>query len=88
MAVDHHILRRIYFYDFSSFGLFYEPKFTFSYRRETFEFSLQSFYRHIGRTKGDSYERAENSEYAFLQTSKAGAALSFFSTRFLFRVHL
>jgi len=86
-AKDEHLLRSETFLDFSSWGLFFEPRAAFSLIMERFELSLEASYRSIGRTRGDSYSRSGSSG-AFRRNGEAGAALTLFDARFLFRAWL
>jgi outer membrane protease len=74
-ATDNHILRSTVFRDFTAWGLFLEPSFKASYVVKTVEFSLGLSYRHIGKTKGESYANENNAGFR-LAANKAGAGLS------------
>jgi outer membrane protease len=73
--------------DFSSFGLIFEPECVISYSIRQFDFSLVFSYRYIGRTSGNSYTNESNTGF-YLSEKKAGAGLSVFDTRLLFKLHL
>jgi outer membrane protease len=73
--------------DFSFMGLFFEPACVISYSIKRFEFSLVFSYRHIGRTSGNSYKNENNAGF-YLNDYKAGAGLSAFDTRLLFKIRL
>jgi outer membrane protease len=73
--------------DFSSMGLIFEPACVISYSVRRFEFSLVFSYRYIGRTEGNSYKNEYNNGFE-LSPNRAGAALSVFDTRLLFKLRL
>jgi outer membrane protease len=85
-AVDEHIHRRILFYDFTGWGLYIEPGCKISFNKNRIILSYEFSYRHIGRTSGETYIQYLNSGSFFLAQGKAGAALSLFNSRLLFRV--
>jgi outer membrane protease len=90
-AIDEHLkLGEAYdeYRDFSSYGLFLEPACAISYSVGRYEFSLVFSYRHIGRTSGNSHKKNINDEDFKLIENKAGAGLSTFDTRLLFKIHL
>ena len=87
-AIDYHILRSIKFFDFTSMGLFIEPKGSISYSLEKLDFLLEFSYRYIERTRGESYSKHDSSIYAFRQTNDSGTGLSIYNTRALMRIKL
>jgi len=88
-STDDHILREIVFKDFTSFGLFLEPKGSFSFNFERLEFSLEYTYRYIGRTSGESYKSYYfMSEDYYLSPEKAGAAMAVKNLSFIIKLKL
>ena len=83
-ASDNHLLTSVTYNDYSSWGLFIEPKIKIAYAYKNIEFSLEGAYRFIGDTEGPSYRDKGNTGY-FYPNDKAGAGLSLFDTRFIFR---
>jgi len=86
-ATDNHLLRNIVFRDFTRWGLFIEPSIKMSFTVKQAELSLGVNYRHIGKTKGESYSNSNNAGY-LLETNKAGAGLSMFDSRILVIIRL
>lgn len=86
-SVDEHIERRTTFMDFTGFGLFIEPAFNVSFIVKRFELSLDFAYRYIGRTRGKTFIQQGNGDI-FPSEGEVGAALSFISTGFLFKIRL
>jgi outer membrane protease len=86
-ATDHHIYRDTVFKDFTSLGLFLEPKGKISFTVERIEFSLETAYRYIGRTRGASYENEGGTGF-FVSSSGAGASLSLLDIHFLVRLRI
>jgi len=80
-ATDNHYLTDTVFRDITRLGLFLEPSFNVSLAVKYVEFSLAFTYRHIGRTKGESYGNEGNTGF-YLSANKAGAGLSVFDSRF------
>jgi outer membrane protease len=90
-AIDEHLSEgKVYdeYHDFTSMGLFLEPACVISYSINRFEFSLVLSYRYIGRTSGNSYKKNINDKDFKLIENKAGAGLSTFDTRLLFKINL
>jgi len=75
-ATDHHYPYTVY-KDFTSFGLFLEPKGSISLDLKNIKFSLDASYRYISKTKGESYTNN------YLGPNKAGAGLSAMNFQFL-----
>jgi outer membrane protease len=89
-ATDEHLYEgSVYneYRDFTSLGLFIEPLISVSYTVRRFEISLLFSYRYIGRTSGNSYKNENNSSFE-LSENKAGAGLSAFDTRLVFKLKL
>jgi outer membrane protease len=86
-ATDNHIERNTIFNDFTGLGLFIEPSFNISFVVKPVELSLGLNYRHIGKTKGESYINVNNSGFN-LDSHKAGAGLSMLDSRFLVIIRL
>jgi len=86
-AIDNHLdeSKRNDYYDFTAWGLFLEPRGSFSFELEQIEFSLEAAYRYIGRTWGASYIKI--GEYG-INNGNAGAGLSLFDMRFLVKLRL
>jgi outer membrane protease len=80
-ATDNHISRNIIFRDFT-WGLFLEPSFNMSFAVKPVELSFGLSYRHIGKTKGDSYTNEKNEGF-YLGENKAGAGLSILDSRLI-----
>ncbi|MCL2174536.1 MAG: omptin family outer membrane protease [Treponema sp.] len=88
-SIDYHLLfPKRTFYDYSSFGLFLEPKAAVSFKKDMFDFTFEFAYRYIGKTRGDSYIKWGDSKSASLLIEEAGAKLSFIDIRFLARIYL
>jgi outer membrane protease len=87
VAIDEHIERRTTFMDFSAWGIFFEPSFNISFAIQRIELSLGLAYRHIGKTRGETYVRFGDGNF-FLSNGEAGAGLSVIDSRFLFRLQL
>jgi len=81
-AIDKHLITGKTYYDFTSFGLYLEPKINVSYRIKMFDFSLEFAYRYIN-SRGESYEKPKNSEYVYLSSNDSGTGISIFDIRFL-----
>jgi len=81
MATDHHYPNTVY-KDFTSFGLFLEPSLKVSFAVKPAEFSLETGYRYIGKTKGESYKNSNNNGY-ISEKNKTGAGLSMWNFNFL-----
>jgi outer membrane protease len=81
-ATDNHHLRNTIFRDFTGLGVFIEPSFNVSFIIKQMEFSLQFAYRHIGKSKGESYINQNDTGF-YLGANKAGAGLSMLDSRFL-----
>jgi len=88
-AIDNHLdeSKRVDYYDFTAFGLFLEPRGSFSYAIEQIEFSFDFTYRHIFRTTGVSYFNEDDTGF-YPSGNKAGAALSLFDMRFLVKLRM
>ena len=86
-ATDEHLIRSMTFKDFTSFGLYLEPACSVSLNIKRFELSLEFAYRYIGRTRGKSYIKGENTGKYFISENDAGAGLSILDTRFLVIFH-
>jgi outer membrane protease len=86
-ATDNHISRDTIFRDFTGLGLFIEPSFKISFFVKPVEFSLGLSYRHIGKTKGESYTNTNNAGF-YSGGNKAGAGLSMTDSRLLVSVRL
>jgi len=86
-AIDNHLdeSKRKDFYDFSAWGLFLEPRGRVSYNIERVEFSFETAFRYIGRTRGASFEKIGGYYYS---NGEAGAGLSLFDMRFLVKLRL
>jgi len=83
-AIDEHLTKNWIFKDFSAWGLFIEPKVKVSFEIDRFDFSIETAYRFIGRTRGPSYlKKGDNANY--IRNNEAGAGLSIVDTRFLIR---
>ena len=87
-AIDNHITRKIFFYDFTGWGLFLESSGNVSFKWKFLELSVEFAYRRIGDTRGETYEKVNNSEYAFLSSTESGAGLSLTDTRFVIRLRI
>jgi len=87
-AVDNHLMRNPprTFYDFTSFGLFMEPKGSISLIYKQMVFSLEAAYSYIGRTRGETYYIDEGSKWHFLSQAESGAGLSVLDARFLVKI--
>ena len=86
MAVDQHLLIGDTYYDFTSFGLFLEPKINVSYKFKMLDFSLEFAYRYIN-SRGKTYKRAANSNRDVLVANKSGTGLSTIDVRFLLGIN-
>ena len=86
-STDDHIWGRVY-KDFTNFGLFIEPKGSFSLNVWKFEFSLDVSYRYISRTEGDSYIGSNSSSLFSSSPNKAGAGLSLWEFQFIAKIKL
>ena len=81
-AIDEHLTTKVTYRDYSSWGLFLEPKGRISFAIKNFDLSLETAYRYIGKTKGPSYNDYGNPG-TFSQQGQAGAGLSLMDVRFL-----
>jgi outer membrane protease len=86
-ATDNHIKRNTIFRDYTGLGLFIEPSINMSFVIKKAEISLGLNYRHIGKTKGESYINENNAGFN-LDAHKAGAGLSMLDLRFLASIRL
>jgi outer membrane protease len=86
-AIDNHKKRDTIFRDFTGLGLFVEPSFNMSFAVKPVEISLGLNYRHIGKTKGESYINVNNAAFN-LDSHKVGAGLSMLDSRFLVSIRL
>ncbi|WP_461246577.1 omptin family outer membrane protease [Treponema sp. R6D11] len=86
-AIDTHLLRNIVFRDITEYGLFMEPSLKMYFLLKHAELSLGLNYRYIGKTKGESYAKMNNANYA-LESNKAGAGLSMWDINFLVNFRL
>ena len=77
----------IVYKDFSSFGLFIEPKVSFSLDLEKIKFSLDTSYRYISKTEGEAYYSLDNKKF-YPIPNKAGAELSVMNLQFTVKVKL
>jgi hypothetical protein len=83
-SIDNHLLTEIDYFDFTSFGLFLEPKGSISFTVDRFKFSLEAAYRYISNTEGESYYTLYKKD-AYLSPNRAGAGLSVLDIQFLFK---
>jgi len=86
-ATDNHIERNTIFRDITQWGLLLEPSFNMSFVVNPIEFSFGLNYRHIGKTKGESYGNEGNTGF-YVSPNKAGAGLSVFDSRFIISIRL
>ncbi|MDR0302850.1 MAG: omptin family outer membrane protease [Treponema sp.] len=86
-ATDNHFTTKTVYRDFTGWGLFLEPSLDISFSAGALEFSLKFTYRHIGKTKGESYSNM-NDTWFFLEPNEGGAGLSVLDSRFLFSIRL
>jgi len=88
-AIDNHYLRipPRTFYDYTSGGLFLEPKGSVSFNIKRIDISLEAAYRHIENTKGVTYIKDKGSA-PYKSTNKSGAGLSLMDISFLFKIRL
>jgi hypothetical protein len=87
MATDIHIERDIIFKDFTSMGLFIEPKGSITLHINRFDFALEVAYRHIARTRGSTQVKEGIRDY-YLSLNDSGASLSLLDARFLVRIRI
>ena len=85
-AKDEHLAREDTFMDYTGWGLFLEPRGSFSFSLEQIDFSLEFTYRYIGRTRGESYTKHSGGNLS--PSGEAGAGLSLTDTRFIVRVRI
>ena len=87
-AIDNHLLREppITFYDFVFNGFFIEPRGSVSFVYKRIDLSLEAAYRHIGRTRAETYYIKDGSNTYNTAAEKGGAGLSLIDARFLFKV--
>jgi len=85
-SIDNHFWGNI-FRDFTSLGLFIEPKGSFSIAVNNFNFLLDVSYRYISKTIGDSYISSNNTLYSLSQ-NKAGAGLSLWNFQLIVKINL
>jgi len=71
------------FKDFTSFGLFLEPKCVISFTVKKFKLLLEASYRYISETKGESYISYDKGDTFSLSPNKAGAGLSAMDFQFI-----
>jgi len=86
-ALDNHLDKNktVDYYDFTSWGLFLEPSGRISFNIEKIEFSFETVFRYIDRTRGESYTGLGDSIY---RNGEAGAALSFTDSRLIVKLSL
>jgi len=84
-ATDNHLLTETVYKDFTSFGLFLEPKGSISLAVKYINFLLEASYRYISRTEGQSYSSQNNINY-ILSPNKAGAGLSVMDFQFIVKL--
>jgi outer membrane protease len=82
-ATDNHIRTSTIYKDFTSFGLFLEPKGSISLDLKNIKFLLEASYRYISTTKGESYMGYNKSNIFDLSPNKAGAGFSAVDIQFL-----
>ncbi|MCL2185070.1 MAG: omptin family outer membrane protease [Treponema sp.] len=73
------------YYDYTSFGLFIEPKANISLTWKSLKFSLEYSYRFIDRTIGASFKDEGN---GIVKNDFAGAGISFMDFKFLFSIKI
>jgi len=83
-AKDNHVEKNTLYLDFSGWGQFIEPELKVLFTQKKYDFSVNIKYRHIGKTKGDSYFNPNNTGY-YMSSNKAGAALSVLDICFLLK---
>jgi outer membrane protease len=74
------------FKDFTGFGLFLEPKGSFSIAVKYISFLLDVSYRYISGTEGESYKGSINSSLFSHTDNKAGAGLSLWNFQFIIKL--
>jgi len=74
------------FKDFTSLGLFLEPEVSISLDVKKIKFLLETSYRYISKTEGESYTGYNNSKVFTLSTNKAGAGLSVMDFQFIIKL--
>jgi outer membrane protease len=87
IALDEHILRGKFFYDYTSMGLFFEPKLNLAFNMNRIDLMLNTAYRRIGKTRGKTYEKEKNTLSEIIQ-NESGAGLSIFDMCFLVRINI
>jgi outer membrane protease len=85
-ATDEHLTTKTTYRDITSLGLFLEPAGRLTYTINHLELSLEYAYRYIGRTRGKTYQKYKDGDYA--ANGEGGAGLSLSNTRFLVKVRL
>jgi len=84
-ALDEHIMTKTFFSDFSSMGLFLEPKLNLAFNMKRIDLMLDVAYRHIGKTSGKSYKK--DNKYFEAIDNKGGAGVSLLDASFLVKIN-
>jgi outer membrane protease len=85
---DQHLTTNVQFLDIMRGGLLIEPGLNFSFiANKWIELSLGCSWRHISKTRGETYWRKPIGEGAYFQQGMAGAGFSFIDTGFSLKVH-
>jgi outer membrane protease len=87
IALDEHIDRKTFFSDYTSMGLFFEPKLNLGFNINRINIMFDVAYRHIGKTRGKSYHKYTGQRYETSQ-NESGAGLSVFDASFLVRINI
>jgi outer membrane protease len=88
-AVDNHLdpSKTVTYRDFSSRGVFFEPKAKVSFYIKPVEFAFEYSYRYIGKTRGEAYSKPANRDF-FSLDGEAGASLSLSKFNFLLKLYI
>jgi outer membrane protease len=86
-SIDNHYWSHTVYKDFTRFGLFLEPKGSFSFTLKNIDFLLDVSYRHISETTGESYMNG-NKTFFIISPNKAGAGLSLWNFQFIIKLNL
>jgi len=89
IALDEHLKTKTIYNDYTSMGLFFEPKLNFAFNMRRIALSLNAAYRRIGKTSGITYENEKTSDgynKKSINQNKSGAGLSILDVRFLVKI--
>nr|AGS52373.1 hypothetical protein [uncultured bacterium contig00077] len=88
-AEDKHLTTDTIYIDFTGMGIFIEPGIKAAFTAKPVEFSVDFSYRHIGKTRGESYNKKPmNSSSPYFPSGEAGVGLSLKKLNFMLMLRL